>query len=117
VSPIPALPTHMMSAAGPAVRARQTNVKITGNNVDIELDGTGNGVAGFLLQSAVTGPGTISALCADVGEPGVGQPAVNAVSDRVLKAQVAPVASASSTASAPREPPGAVSFSSRVLSP
>ncbi|MBK8501166.1 MAG: hypothetical protein IPL46_02595 [Saprospiraceae bacterium] len=46
------------------------NVTITGNNIDIELDGTGNAVAGILAQSAITGPGNTSSLCADIGGAG-----------------------------------------------
>ena len=44
---------------------------ITGNTIDVQLDGTGNAIAGILAQSAITGPGTTSALCFDLGGAGV----------------------------------------------
>ena len=47
------------------------NVTITGNAIDIKLDGAGNAVAGILAQSAITGPGNTSSLCADIGGVGV----------------------------------------------
>lgn len=43
---------------------------VTGNSVDIELDGVGNAVAGILAQTAITGPGNTSSLCADIGGAG-----------------------------------------------
>src|SRR5262249_7263920 len=43
------------------------NVTVTGNSIDIKLDGTSNTNVGFLIQSAVTGPGNTSSLCADIG--------------------------------------------------
>jgi hypothetical protein len=43
---------------------------ITGNAIDIQLDGAGNAVAGILAQSAITGPGVTSALCFDMGGAG-----------------------------------------------
>ena len=46
------------------------NITITGNNIDIQLDGAGNAVAGILAQSAITGPGVTSSLCADIGGAG-----------------------------------------------
>ena len=46
------------------------NVTITGNAIDIKLDGAGNAVAGILAQSAITGPGNTSSLCVDIGGAG-----------------------------------------------
>ena len=48
------------------------NVTITGNNIDIKLDGAGNAVTGFLeLQSqALPGPANTSSMCADIGGAG-----------------------------------------------
>ena len=43
---------------------------ITGNAIDIQLDGTGNAVAGILAQTAITGPGNTTSLCADIGGAG-----------------------------------------------
>jgi hypothetical protein len=43
---------------------------VTSNDIDIQLDGTGNAVAGILAQSAITGPGVTTALCADLGGAG-----------------------------------------------
>jgi hypothetical protein len=45
--------------------------KATGNTFDIKLDGAGNAVAGVLAQSAITGPGSTSPLCLDIGGAGV----------------------------------------------
>lgn len=47
-----------------------TNLTMTGNNIDIKLDGAGNAVAGILAQTAVTGPGNTSSMCADIGGAG-----------------------------------------------
>ena len=47
-----------------------TNLTVTGNTIDIELDGNGNAVAGILAQTAITGPGNTSAMCADIGGAG-----------------------------------------------
>ena len=49
------------------------NVTITGNNLDIKLDGAGNAVAGIVAEVAVTGPpaaSNTSSLCADIGGAG-----------------------------------------------
>jgi uncharacterized repeat protein (TIGR01451 family) len=43
------------------------NITITGNSIDVQLDGAGNAVAGFLVQNAITGPGNTSSMCADLG--------------------------------------------------
>jgi len=44
---------------------------ITGNAIDIQLDGTGNAVAGILAQSAITSPaGDGASLCFDMGGAG-----------------------------------------------
>jgi hypothetical protein len=37
-------------------------VTVTNNNIDMQLDGTGNAVNGILAQSAITGPGNTSSL-------------------------------------------------------
>ena len=47
-----------------------TNATVTGNIIDIQLDGTGNAVTGILAQSAITGPGNTSSMCADIGGAG-----------------------------------------------
>jgi hypothetical protein len=47
-----------------------TNLTVTANSIDIKLDGTGNAVTGLLAQSAITGPGNTSAMCADIGGAG-----------------------------------------------
>ena len=47
-----------------------TNTTITGNAIDIELDGAGNAVTGILAQTAITGPGNTSSVCADIGGAG-----------------------------------------------
>lgn len=46
------------------------NTTVTGNAFDIQLDGVGNAVTGILAQSAVTGPGNTTSLCADIGGAG-----------------------------------------------
>jgi hypothetical protein len=43
------------------------NVTITGNTMDIKLDGTLDAVNGILAQTAITGPGNTTSLCADIG--------------------------------------------------
>lgn len=47
-----------------------TNATVTGNAIDIQLDGTGNAVTGILAQSAITGPGNTSSMCVDIGGAG-----------------------------------------------
>ena len=49
---------------------RPTNITITGNDMDIKLDGAGNAVTGILAQNAITGPGNTSSMCADIGGAG-----------------------------------------------
>jgi Big-like domain-containing protein/putative Ig domain-containing protein len=44
---------------------------ITGNAIDVQLDGVANAVNGIMAQTAITGPGNTSSLCADIGGPGV----------------------------------------------
>src|SRR6185369_11055253 len=49
------------------------NVTVTGNNIDIKLDGAGNAVAGIFAQNAVTGPpaaSNTSSMCIDIGGAG-----------------------------------------------
>jgi hypothetical protein len=46
------------------------DVTITGNTIDIQLDGVGNAVNGILAQTAITGPGNTTSLCADIGGAG-----------------------------------------------
>ncbi|MBK8424517.1 MAG: hypothetical protein IPL27_00470 [Lewinellaceae bacterium] len=74
-----AITNNVMSYAGTQrailVQAGQdgsgsTEATITGNNIDVLLDGAGNAVAGILAQSAITGPGNTSALCIDIGGAG-----------------------------------------------
>lgn len=43
---------------------------MTGNTVDVQLDGAGNAVAGVLAQTAITGPGNTASVCADIGGAG-----------------------------------------------
>jgi hypothetical protein len=43
------------------------NVTITGNSMDVKLDGTLDAVNGILAQTAITGPGNTTSLCADIG--------------------------------------------------
>ncbi|MFN7938359.1 MAG: Ig-like domain-containing protein [Bryobacteraceae bacterium] len=46
----------------------QLNATVTGNNIDVQLDGTGNAVTGILAQVAVASPsGDSTNLCADIG--------------------------------------------------
>jgi hypothetical protein len=47
-----------------------TDLTITDNDIDIALDGTGNAVTGILAQTAITGPGNSSSMCADIGGAG-----------------------------------------------
>ncbi len=47
-----------------------TDLTITDNDIDIELDGTGNAVTGILANTAVTGPGNTSSMCADIDGAG-----------------------------------------------
>jgi hypothetical protein len=44
-----------------------TDLTITGNTIDIELDGVGNAGPGIIAQTAITGPGNTSSMCADIG--------------------------------------------------
>lgn len=46
------------------------DTSITGNTIDVQLDGAGNAITGILAQSAITGPGNTSALCVDLGGAG-----------------------------------------------
>ncbi len=46
------------------------NATITRNTIDIALDGTGNAVAGILAQTAITGPGNTTSMCASIGGTG-----------------------------------------------
>jgi len=46
------------------------NLTVTGNTIDVKLDGAGNAVTGILAQTAITGPGNTSSLCADIGGAG-----------------------------------------------
>jgi hypothetical protein len=51
--------------------ASNLNATVTGNNIDIKLDGVGNAVNGFLANSQVADPsGAGSSLCADFGGAG-----------------------------------------------
>lgn len=44
------------------------DLTMTGNSIDIQLDGAGNAVAGLLLQSGITSPsGDGSSICGDLG--------------------------------------------------
>ena len=48
-----------------------TNATITGNNIDMQLDGASNAVTGIFVQSAVaTRPAQHLSLCADIGGAG-----------------------------------------------
>ena len=48
--------------------AGELEVTVTGNIIDIKLDGTGNAVAGILAQSQVASPqGDGSSMCIDIG--------------------------------------------------
>jgi hypothetical protein len=47
-----------------------TDATITGNTIDIKLDGMGDGGPGILAQTAITGPGNTSSMCADIGGAG-----------------------------------------------
>ena len=50
-----------------------TNLTVTGNSIDIKLDGANNAVTGIFAQVAVTGPpapSNTSAMCADLGGAG-----------------------------------------------
>ena len=46
------------------------DLTVTGNTIDVKLDGAGNAVTGILAQTAITGPGNTSSLCADIGGAG-----------------------------------------------
>lgn len=48
------------------------NATITGNDIDVQLDGTSNAVNGILAQAAITSPtGDGASVCADIGGAGV----------------------------------------------
>lgn len=47
------------------------NATITGNDIDVQLDGTSNAVNGILAQAAITSPtGDGASVCADIGGAG-----------------------------------------------
>jgi len=47
-----------------------TVARITGNTIDIKLDGAGNAVTGILVQTAVTGPNNTSSIDLSIGGAG-----------------------------------------------